>query len=113
MAHKFLRITQPLDIHHAVFCQRYCIVEGGAERQPGFPQSFDIAHKAEGACARQLVAEHAWADLQTHPLAADQRCWKIDLNIEGEARMGNQLTPTIAILNSNRLQNLDVFAWRR
>ena len=59
---------------------------------------------------RDLVAELAGIHLQRQALAADQRRREVDLDIEMEARVRRQLAPAVAVLDADRLENLDELA---
>src|SRR5215204_218232 len=77
--------AQAFRIEHAVVGHDHGILERGAERITGAPQTRHVAREAEGARPRQLAAERRRIDIEGAGLLPDQGVIEVDVDFDPEA----------------------------
>src|SRR5277367_4030160 len=88
MAHELIGVAEPFRVEDGVAIDGDRILERGAQRVAGPPQSLDVADESESPGAGDIAAESRRIKIEHPALAANRRRLEVDLNVETEAAFG-------------------------
>src|SRR3984957_11028763 len=113
VAHELVGVAEPFRVEDGVAVDGDRILERGAQRIAGPPQSLDVADESEGSGAGDIAPESRRIKIEHPALAADRRRFEVDLDVEAEAAFGGHEFGEAALrVQPPRLANLGIGAER-
>ena len=108
VADEFVGEAEAFRVDDAVFADNHGVIERGAEREAAGPELLDIGQEAEGAGTGDIAAEAFRADVGGEMLAADQRVFEIDLDLDAAAVVRHEFGVRLTDIDAHRLDDLEV-----
>src|ERR1700679_4143601 len=106
VAHELIGVAEPFRVEDGVAIDGDRILERGAERIAGPPQSLNVADESEGSGAGNIASERRRIQIEHPALAANRRRFEVDLDVETEAAFGGrEFGETALMIHADRLDD--------
>src|SRR3984885_3131815 len=111
VAHELIDVAEPFRVEDGVAIDGDRILERGAERIAGPPQSLNVADESESSGAGDIAPESRRIQIKHPALAANRRRFEVDLDVEAEAAFGGEEFGEAALMiHAHRLDDLEIAA---
>ena len=108
VAHELVGVTQAFTVDDPIIADGDGVFQGSTKGKTRRPKPLNILHEAEGTSAGKLPAERPWIYVDFNPLGPDHLVLEVNLNVETETVMRSELTLGAIVLNTDRLEDLQV-----
>src|SRR6202021_4061438 len=88
VAHELIGVAEPFRVEDGVTIDGDRILERGAQRVAGPPQSLNVADESESSGASDIAPESRRIKIEHPALAANCRRFEVDLDVEADAAFG-------------------------
>src|ERR1700733_3812667 len=111
VAHELIDVAEPFGVEEGVAIDGDRILERGAERVAGPPQSLNVADESESSGAGDIAPESRGVQIEHPALTANRRRFEVDLDVEAEAAFGGEEFGETPLMNhADRLDDLEIAA---
>src|ERR1700723_3372542 len=111
VAHELIGVAEPFRVEDGVTIDGDRILERGAQRVAGPPQSLNVADESESSGAGDIAPESRRIKIEHPALAANCRRFEVDLDVEAEAAFGGEEFGEAALMiHAHRLDDLEIAA---